>query len=123
MHDEPRPAQNEYPVWYFVYGDLADPSVLVELLDDNLRFYTAVIMGGGYIENFTPANNVEDLMFPTSIALQVETQEQEDMLRAYQGDAYEVVRCPIYVMRYAEMWGYGEEVPGLTFRLIKKATD
>ncbi|KAF5622258.1 uncharacterized protein FTJAE_10992 [Fusarium tjaetaba] len=125
VHDEPCPAQNEYPVWYFIYGDLADPSVLVELLGDNLRFYTAEIIGGGYMGNFSPANNVEDLMSLTSIALQVETQEQEDMLRAYQGDAYEVVRCPIYVActDYIEFLAYGEEVPGLTFRLIKKATD
>ncbi|EXK83912.1 hypothetical protein FOQG_11864 [Fusarium oxysporum f. sp. raphani 54005] len=32
LHDEPRPAQNEYPVWYFVYGDLAEGDVLFDLL-------------------------------------------------------------------------------------------
>ncbi|KAF5577531.1 hypothetical protein FPCIR_12067 [Fusarium pseudocircinatum] len=31
-HDEPRPAQNEYPVWDFIYGDLAEDEILFELL-------------------------------------------------------------------------------------------
>ncbi|KAI7772268.1 hypothetical protein LZL87_007629 [Fusarium oxysporum] len=54
-----------------------------------------------------------------SLALQVETQEQEDALRAYKTDAYEVVRCTIHIVV-----GYTvEAVPGLTFRLIEEAMD
>ncbi|KAJ9424416.1 hypothetical protein QL093DRAFT_2078216 [Fusarium oxysporum] len=44
----PRPAQKEYPVWYFFYGTLADPSVLTKLLgsDSQAEYYAAKIRGG-----------------------------------------------------------------------------
>ncbi|KAF4443795.1 hypothetical protein FACUT_1076 [Fusarium acutatum] len=99
-----------------------DIGVLAELLGDNGRYEKAVIIGGrlNYQEgDWALANRTEGRGSVVSVALQVETQEQEDMLRAYQTDTYEVVRCSIYIMV-----GYkGEAVPGLTLRLIEKAMD
>ncbi|EWZ79756.1 hypothetical protein FOWG_16254 [Fusarium oxysporum f. sp. lycopersici MN25] len=44
----PRPAQKEYPAWYFFYRTLADPSVLAKLLgsDFQAEYYAAKIRGG-----------------------------------------------------------------------------
>ncbi|KAF4957129.1 hypothetical protein FGADI_3349 [Fusarium gaditjirri] len=44
----PRRAQSEYPVLYFFYGTLADPSVLAKLLGSDFqpRYDTAKILGG-----------------------------------------------------------------------------
>ncbi|KAF5635963.1 hypothetical protein F52700_5276 [Fusarium sp. NRRL 52700] len=122
LHDEPRPAQNEYPVWYFVYGDLADGGVFAELTGDSTRCEKAVTVGGRLNcqkGDGSLANIVEGRGFMVSIALQVETQEQEDMLRAYQAVAYEVVRCTIHIIGK----DMEEAVQGLTFRLIQKAMD
>ncbi|KAF4493676.1 hypothetical protein FAGAP_10198 [Fusarium agapanthi] len=49
----PRPSQNEYPVWYFFYGTLADPSVLSKLFGSDFQAqYTAAKIRGGALKTW-----------------------------------------------------------------------
>ncbi|KAF5253254.1 hypothetical protein FANTH_1850 [Fusarium anthophilum] len=112
----PLPAQNEYPVWYFFYGTLADPSVLSKLFGSDFQAqYTAAKIRDGALKTWGQYNALVD--DPSGInlvrgqAFLVESREQEERLRAYETNVYEVVRCRIDM-------GLGESVNGLTFRFI-----
>ncbi|KAJ3537320.1 hypothetical protein NM208_g6360 [Fusarium decemcellulare] len=115
--DIPRPAQNEYPVWCFFYGTLAESSVLSKLLDIQPIYVNARIVGG-VMKSWGKYNALIDDSDAANIlhgkAFLVENKDQEDTLRVYETDAYEVVRCCI------EMEA-GESVNGLTFRFIEDA--
>ncbi|EXL97829.1 hypothetical protein FOIG_10143 [Fusarium odoratissimum NRRL 54006] len=115
LHDEPRPAQNEYPVWYFVYGDLAEGDVLLDLLRCERHLRNSQVVGGILKrrgEDWVLLNDPNGIRCMPWLALLVEIKGQEDMLRVYQTDAYEVVRCTIGI------WGEAT-VAGLTFRFIE----
>ncbi|KAK6221288.1 hypothetical protein QIS74_04856 [Colletotrichum tabaci] len=112
------PAQDQYPVWYFFYGTLADPAVLKSRLGVEPVYRPAKTRGGvlttwggkyralvdapaygtGYVEGH---------------AFLVADKDREDALRCYETDNYEVVR---YVIDMGE-----GEVRGLTFRFIGDA--
>ncbi|TVY79739.1 hypothetical protein Focb16_v009726 [Fusarium oxysporum f. sp. cubense] len=117
----PRPAQKEYPVWYFFYGTLADPSVLAKLLgsDFQAEYYAAKIRGGA-LKTWGRYNALVDDPSRTNLAhgkaVLVQTREEEERLRAYETHVYEVVRCSI------EM-GSEEPANGLTFRFITDMMD
>ncbi|SCV49296.1 uncharacterized protein FFB14_10812 [Fusarium fujikuroi] len=114
LHDEPRPEHIEYPVGYFVEGDLADVAVLFSLLGCEPQLRPAVaaagFLKGG--QSLAMSNDPNGTRVVSGKALLVETEAQEDMLRVYQSNAYEVVRCPIEL---------GEEdiVDGFAFRFIE----
>ncbi|TVY60538.1 hypothetical protein Focb16_v003711 [Fusarium oxysporum f. sp. cubense] len=111
LHDEPRPAQNEYPVWYFVYGDLAEGDVLFDLLGCGRHSRNSQVVGGILKrrgEDWVLLNDPNGIRCMPWLALLVETKGQEDMLRVYQTDTYEALRCTIGV------WGEAT-VAGLTF--------
>ncbi|KAK7706760.1 hypothetical protein SLS57_009570 [Botryosphaeria dothidea] len=111
------PRQDEWPVWYFFYGTLGEPGRLTSLLglaegeeavleraavrDGRLRTwggrYKALVDGEGRVEGW---------------AYRVRSAEQEDALRAYETEKYEVVRCKIEI----ESWE--EDVWGCTFRFV-----
>ncbi|KAG5764240.1 hypothetical protein H9Q72_007698 [Fusarium xylarioides] len=115
----PHPSQNEYPVWYFFYGTLTDPSFLSRLFGSNFQAeYHAATIRGGTLKTWGRYYALLDDPSHTNLvlgkALLIETREQEERLRAYETNAYEVVRCSI------EM-GSGESVNGLTFRFITDA--
>ncbi|KAM5513656.1 hypothetical protein FOXYSP1_04623 [Fusarium oxysporum f. sp. phaseoli] len=117
----PRPAQKEYPVWYFFYGTLADPSVLTKLLgsDFQAEYYAGKIRGGALKTWGRYIALVDDPSRTNLIhgkALLVQTREEEERLRAYETHLYEVVRCSI------EM-GSEEPANGLTFRFITDMMD
>ncbi|KAF5576805.1 hypothetical protein FPANT_10764 [Fusarium pseudoanthophilum] len=117
LHDEPRPAQDEYPVWYFVYGDLAEEDILLELLGCEPRLQVKVQAFGGLLrrrgQSWAVINDPDGERCMPWMALLVETKAQEDMLRVYQTDAYEVVRCPIGLRSEEGL------IAGLTFRFIE----
>jgi hypothetical protein len=104
----------EYPVHYFFYGTLADPARLerlfgvpaselprlqaATLLDGRIRTwggkYRALVDGPGDMVN--------------GFAYAITTADQEDAIRVYEGDNYEVVAATIIVD--------GEEIMGRSFR-------
>ncbi|KAM7197063.1 hypothetical protein V8F20_006816 [Naviculisporaceae sp. PSN 640] len=131
-----RPTQNEYPVWYFFYGTLADPDVLrrvLELPDDSLiTYHSARLTTCGdrrykALVDFTTADNGDAGLTrkndTTSViegkTYLVQNREEEDNLRVYETDLYEVVRCAIEL----EMNGEVKLVKGLTFRFTGIADD
>ncbi|KAF3063505.1 hypothetical protein GL218_01826 [Daldinia childiae] len=116
-NDDPKlvPAQNQYPVWYFFYGTLADPSVLKRLLNINIdpSYCPASVVGGvlktwgGKYKALVDAPNNKAVQ---GQAFLVKDQEQEECLQLYETDKYDVVRCEIQLR--------GKKVKGLTFRFI-----
>lgn len=112
-----RPMQNEFPVWYFFYGTLAEPVILTSQLslseDDDPVLKPATILGG---ELKTWGGKYRALVDGTAhsqvegSAYLVPCREHEDALRIYETEKYEVVRCEIVM---------GEErVMGCTFRFV-----
>ncbi|CZR66905.1 uncharacterized protein PAC_16806 [Phialocephala subalpina] len=115
LDDEFLPKQDEYPVWYFFYGTLADPEVLMRHL--GLRgepMLWPASVRGGVLRTWAGKYRAlvdgceEDVV--EGKAYEVETREHEDALRSYETSKYEVVRCVIQV-------GY-REIPGCTFRFV-----
>lgn len=110
----PLPLQQQYPVWYFFYGTLRDPEILTQHLA--LAYQPTLIparIQGGQIKTW--AGKYKALVdAPDSMtevygsAFLVQDREQEDSLRFYETDKYEVVRCRI-------ISDYGVLL-GLTFR-------
>ena len=114
----PSPAQDEYPVWYFSYGTLADGAVLRRLLDDDIApvYRPARVLGG---ELTTWGEKYKALVNAYSKGAAVEgsaflvrTAAEEDALRCYETDRYEVVRCTM------EMLDDGTSVMGLSFHFV-----
>ncbi|KAK5046790.1 hypothetical protein LTR84_007144 [Exophiala bonariae] len=117
----PLPLQDQYPVWYFFYGTLEDPEVLVKHLvpDTQPVLISARIQGGrlrtwgGRYKALVDAPNSTAEV--SGSAFLVQSAEQENSLRFYETDKYEVVRCTILLA--------GEAQPGLTFRWNGKPTE
>jgi hypothetical protein len=117
--DTPRQAQNEYPVWYFVYGTLAEDYVLFDLLGYEPHLRKAQTHGGILKtrgQDWVLLNDPGGIRCLPWLAVQVETKEQEAMLRAYKTDAHEVVRCTIYIADEGP-------VAGLTSQFIDESMD
>lgn len=112
------PKQDQYPVWYFFYGTLGDPVRLRRLLSlgNEPSYVSAKIRGtlgawaGKYLAVKDSVQGTGDLV--QGRAFRVESQDQEDVLRYYETDNYEVVRCEIEMAEGT--------VRGLTFRFIGK---
>lgn len=111
----PTPLQDEFPVWYFFYGTLADSSVLTRLLSLSEAEHPSLVpatISRGIIRKWQHKYNA--LVDGTSTdyvhgsAYQVTTREREEALLLYETEKYEVVRCSLVM----ESGG----VEGLTFR-------
>lgn len=109
------PSQDQYPVWYFFYGTLADPGILATKLSLSERpVLRPARVKGGLLTTW--GGKYRALIDgPTTAAVdgwayEVISQEHEEQLRYYETDRYEVARCEIL------MRDNGETVPGLTFR-------
>ena len=112
------PTQNQYPVWYFCYGTLANPSQLAHLFNsppDQPHTLLPAMIHSGKIRTWAgkykalvdnPGTCVE------GCAYEVVSQEQEDALRMYETAKYEVVRVEIM----CRMDFRARFVRGLTFR-------
>ncbi|RDW76547.1 gamma-glutamylcyclotransferase family protein [Aspergillus mulundensis] len=108
------PGQSQYPAWYFFYGTLASPEVLIDKLelDAPPTLCPATVQGelrtwGGKYKALTDGVDTVD-----GWAYEVTSAAHEDVLRYYETDQYEVVRCAITMTHAAET------VFGLTFRYV-----
>lgn len=121
-HLEPRfniVLQNQYPVWYFFYGTLADTARLSRLqslpASETPVLFPANI-SGGLIKSWQGRYNALVDGAETDVvhgsAYEVTSEEREDSLRQYETHFYEVVRCTINMA--------DQTVQGLTFRLIER---
>jgi len=104
----------EFPVHYFFYGTLADPERLSRLFGvpaDELPALQPTILLGGRIriwaERYKALVN-EPGSVVAGFAFSCGSVDQEEALRFYEGDAYEVVAARLVVD--------GKEVVGRTFR-------
>lgn len=109
---EPAPGPEQYPVWYFFYGTLADPIVLSRHLGLNQPpAYTPAHVNDGKVQMW--AGKYKALVdapgeLVDGFAFLVQSRLEEDSLRFYETDKYEVVRCEIVTQSGA--------ILGLTFR-------
>ncbi|KAI1292369.1 hypothetical protein F5Y03DRAFT_388299 [Xylaria venustula] len=126
----PAPGQDEYPVWYFFYGTLADENILNRLLQrldsiDQSALKPAYVLGGklaalGKYRVLVHEYGLKKEPVAGSAFL-VQTREEEDVLRYYETDLYAVVRCTIHISSGSDRSGdkVSEEkdvaVNGLTF--------
>lgn len=109
----PLPSQNQYPVWYFFYGTLADPDVLKHhlFLTTEPLFLPATVHGGQvrtWAGKYNALVDAPPCSQVSGSAFLVESQLQEDALRFYETDKYEVVRCRLHTPKGI--------LDGLTFR-------
>lgn len=111
------PRNDEYPVWYFFYGTLADPDVLTSQTGVEVpRLIPAHISGGvlktwgGKYKALVDQRGYGKESKVAGHAFCVESEKVETGLRVYETDKYEVVRCTI------EMGDRREQ--GLTFRFV-----
>ena len=107
------PAQNQYPVWYFFYGNLADPEILTRRLALSTPpvFVPATIRGGmikRWHSKYNALLDADSTAWVNGRAYLVESEAHEDALRMYETENYEIVRCSISMG--------GDLVKGLTFR-------
>ena len=142
-----QPAQHEYPVWYFFYGTLCERAVLARHLDLDVQLpedtpqrqlVPASVCGarvkiwGGRYQALVDDDDDDDCSdaLVRGYAFRVQTMEEEDGLRFYEGERYEVVRCNI-ILRDG-VWdisgidigvGLEREVRGLTFRFAGDRRD
>jgi len=105
---------HEFPVHYFFYGTLADPARLERLFDvaaDELPALRPAVLLDGRVRIWAgkykalvdkPGAVVDGVVYACASV------DQEDALRVYEGDAYEVVAARMVVD--------GREVVGRTFR-------
>ncbi|CAG9981034.1 unnamed protein product [Clonostachys byssicola] len=118
-HEKLQPGNEDYPVWYFFYGTLADGDRLGRLLGPghSASLIPAWVIGGrlgtwagkykALVDDFG-GGRVHGHGFL------VQNKEEEDALRYYETGAYEVVRCEIYLETRDGM----NMAKGLTFRFI-----
>ena len=95
-----RPRQDEYPVWYFFYGTLANEAILSRLLNLSgpLDLREAMVRGGK-VKTLGRYNAMVDSSASDIVhgkAYLVEDQSEEDALLCYETCAYDVVRCQIW---------------------------
>ena len=111
------PLQDEYPVWYFFYGTLANSAFLTHLLalpEAESPLLVPANISRGMVKTWQDKYNaLVDGASTESVhglAYRVTTKEREEALLLYETEKYEVVRCSI--MMESGM------VQGLTFRFV-----
>ncbi|CAH0025564.1 unnamed protein product [Clonostachys rhizophaga] len=116
-HQKPQPGNEDYPVWYFFYGTLADGDRVGRLLgpDHSVSLIPAWTVGGRLGTWAGKYKALVDDFGGGSVhghGFLVQDKEAEDALRYYETGAYEVVRCEIHLVTH----GGVNMVKGLTFR-------
>ncbi|KAI0878319.1 hypothetical protein GGS24DRAFT_518110 [Hypoxylon argillaceum] len=128
--ERPAPGQDEYPVWYFFYGTLADKDILNRILQrpdgiDESALRPAYVLGGklttlGIYRALVHEHGLKKKPVAGSAFL-VQTREEEDALRHYETELYAVVRCVIHISGRSSRSGEAGkeekdlELNGLTF--------
>lgn len=92
--DEFHPLQNEWPVWYFFYGTLADPDKLVGMLglsEDEFPVLERATVKGGFVRTWGGEYKVivDGSETVRGWAYEVRTKEHEDVLRTYESERNE----------------------------------
>jgi hypothetical protein len=109
-----RPAQDEYPVVYFLYNDLANRNRLMRVLAlaELPALEPAVALGGKLMTwgRYRALVNGEEDDKVGGVMYTVQNKVDEDFLRGHETGKYEVVRCIMY-SQVDDM-----VVRGLTFR-------
>ena len=109
------PLQDQYLVWYFFYGNLTKPEILgsrLGITEEDIELHPASVRGGRlgtWLDKYRALLDGEPEDVVEGFGFLVRSLEDEDKLRTYETDAYEVVRCEM------EFRG-GEVVPACTFR-------
>lgn len=118
-NDSPvRPLQDEYPVWYFFYGTLADPESLstkLGIAEDEIELHPAQVYGGAlgrWAGRYLALVDGEAQQSVAGYGYLVRSEEDEAKLRAYETNAYEVVRC--------RMEMEDRVVPACTVRFLRR---
>ncbi|KAI4127046.1 MAG: hypothetical protein LQ338_003415 [Usnochroma carphineum] len=108
--------QNQYPVWYFFYGTLAEDGggKLMDLLslEESAQLVEATVEGGEVKSWGGKYKALVDGHPDASVpgwAYLVDSSEHEETLRCYESEKYEVVRCTITLRDE-------RRIGGLTFR-------
>ena len=114
------PAQDQYPVWYFVYGNLAVPEILTRrlALSEPPTFTPATVKGGvirTWRYNYNAVLEGGSSACVSGWAYLLQTEEHEEALRLYETENYEIVRCFISME--------GKEIWGLTFKFVGSLED
>ena len=114
------PIQNQYPVWYFFYGNLAVADILTRRLAlSEEPVFTPATVTGGVIKKWRGMYNAlvdgPDTARVAGWAYLVATEEHEEALRFYETENYEIVRCGIAMKDGSDV------VKGLTFRFVGPA--
>lgn len=107
--------QDEYPVFYFFYGTLAEPEILARVLElgEQVPVLQKAYVKGAEVKMVGRYKALVDSEVEARVdgwAFLVESEEQELKLRVYETRMYEVVRCDVWLV------GEGGVVKGLTFR-------
>ncbi|KAI1264461.1 hypothetical protein F5Y18DRAFT_82300 [Xylariaceae sp. FL1019] len=124
------PAQDEFPVYYFFYGTLADRELLARLLKRKyvpryqmipafVRRGRLATLGGKYmaLTHDYEGEKAEAEAAVQGVMFLVESAEEEMALRHYETDLYSVARCTIEVLT----GHYPHSVRGLTFVAANEA--
>ena len=114
------PSPDQYPVWYFFYGTLAVPAKLSKLLavpEEAIGLHRASITGGKMSSWGDEYRALLDGDHASAVTIDgsgflVRSEEEEDILRGYETDKYEVVRCQMILADTKEM------VPACVFRYV-----
>ncbi|KAK2744128.1 hypothetical protein FQN57_004388 [Myotisia sp. PD_48] len=111
------PTQNEYPVWYFFYGTLAEPEFLRQKLElvETPTVEPATVRGGiikPWGGKYKALVDGPSTATADGWAYEIVSEEHEERLQYFETDMYEVVRCDILKT------GSERSVRGLTFKFI-----
>ena len=109
----PLPRQDQYPVWYFFYGNLARSEELQQRLDlpEPPSYKDAKVFGGklrSWRGQYRALVDGEPDDVVHGSAYLVQSKEHEEILQFHETEMYEAVRCGIYMKDQAEL--------GLVFR-------
>lgn len=117
------PTQDEFPVRYFFYGTLADRAVLARILcisnEDSIQFEPAVVSGAvmsSWGNKYRGLIDGDQSAQVHGKAYMVKSREEEEALRIYETNNYEVVRCNMVLQLDRKAY------VGLTFRLTQSAS-
>lgn len=120
----PRPQQDEYPVWYFLTGELTRGERLKQLLKLNRLPYMRVASIDGLVQaherqcNALVAPRIQQVWcsqdFSEGMAYRVQNEEEERRLRYFKTAYFCVVRCTI-TLSAKGTFGSPSKVDGLAF--------
>lgn len=127
----PDPLQNDYPVWYFLTGEIAQPAKLQTLLKLERMPYTrcATVCGLTTLQHGKFEATVETYIHDdyrytdksVGIACLIKDIQAEERLRYFKTDQFRVTRCKITLCPINTS-GESHEIDGLTFVINQESS-